>query len=134
MESIITYRYHRRDLDFSEIDHLFADEFYNYLTLHHEQPLSEATAKKQVKWTRQIVKIDMKKKVIANNPLEGFICSGGNKEVQPLELFEVEAIYQKELSIDRIVGVRDAFIFQCFTGFAYQDMYKSEPGKCYPGR
>ena len=127
VEAFIAYRYHRRDLDFCEIDHLFADEFYDYLTLHQQQPLSEVTAKKQVKWTRQIVKIGVKKKVIASNPLEGFICSGGNKEVQPLELFEVEAIYQKELSIDRIAEVRDAFIFQCFTGFAYQDMYNLTP-------
>ena len=85
------------------------------------------TAKKQVKWTSQIVKIGVKKKVIASNPLVGFICSGGNKEVQPLELFEVEAIYQKEFSVDRIAEVRDAFIFQCFTGFAYQDMYSLTP-------
>jgi site-specific recombinase XerD len=127
VEAFIAYRYHRRDLEFSEIDHLFADEFYDYLTLHQEQPLSEVTAKKQVKWTRQIVKIGVKKKVIASNPLEGFVCSGGNKEVQPLELLEVEAIYQKELSIDRIAEVRDAFIFQCFTGFAYQDMYNLSP-------
>ena len=127
VEAFIAYRYHRRDLDFCEIGHLFADEFYDYLTLHQQQPLSEVTAKKQVKWTRQIVKIGVKKKVIASNPLEGFICSGGNKEVQPLELLEVEAIYQKELSIDRIAEVRDAFIFQCFTGFAYQDMYNLSP-------
>ncbi|MCF2446956.1 site-specific integrase [Dyadobacter sp. CY345] len=127
VETFIAYRYHRRDLDFSEIDHMFADEFYDYLTLHQDSPLSEVTAKKQVKWTRQIVKIGVKKKVIASNPLEGFVCSGGNKEVQPLELYEVETIYQKEISIDRIAEVRDAFIFQCFTGFAYQDMYNLTP-------
>lgn len=103
---------------------MFANEFYDYLTLHQDQPLSEATTKKQVKWTRQIVKIGVKKKVIAGNSLEGFICSGINKEVQPLELLEVEAIYQKELSIDRIAEVRNAFIFQCFT---YQDMYNLCP-------
>lgn len=44
---------------------MFVDEFYDYLTLHQEHPLSEVTAKKQVKWTRQIVKIGVKKKVIA---------------------------------------------------------------------
>jgi site-specific recombinase XerD len=59
--------------------------------------------------------------------LEGFVCSGGNKEVMPLELFEVEAIHKKEIDIDRIGEVRDAFIFQCFTGFAYQDMYNLSP-------
>ena len=63
METFIAYRYHRRDLDFSEIDHMFADEFFDYLTLHQYPPLSEVTARKQVKWTRQIVKICVKKKL-----------------------------------------------------------------------
>jgi hypothetical protein len=91
------------------------------------EPLSEVTAQKLVKWTRQIVKTGVKRKVIASNPLEGFVCSGGNKEVLPLEIFEVEAIHKKQIDIDRIGEVRDAFIFQCFTGFAYQDMYNLSP-------
>ncbi|MNY80143.1 hypothetical protein D3C86_2210570 [compost metagenome] len=65
----------------TEIDQCFAKEFYYYLTLHLDEALSEVTAKKLVKWTRQIVKTGVKKKVIASNPLEGFVCSGGNKEV-----------------------------------------------------
>ena len=44
-----------------------------------------------------------------------------------MELYEVEVIFQKEISISRIAEVRDAFIFQCFTGFAYQDMYNLTP-------
>jgi hypothetical protein len=44
-----------------------------------------------------------------------------------LELFEVEKIWYKELNIDRLIKVRDAFVFQCFTGFAYQDIYNLSP-------
>jgi site-specific recombinase XerD len=127
VEAFIRFRYQRRDIEMTEIDQCFAEEFYDYLTLHLDEPLSEVTAKKLVKWTRQIVKIGVKKKVITANPLEGFVCSGGNKEVMPLELFEVEAIHKKQIDIDRIGEVRDAFIFQCFTGFAYQDMYNLSP-------
>ncbi|WP_342086443.1 site-specific integrase [Dyadobacter sp. OTU695] len=127
VEAFIRFRYQRKDIEMAEIDQCFAEEFYDYLTLHLDEPLSEVTAKKLVKWTRQIVKTGVKKKVIPSNPLEGFVCSGGNKEVLPLELFEVEAIHKKQIDIDRISEVRDAFIFQCFTGFAYQDMYNLSP-------
>ncbi|WP_291036688.1 phage integrase SAM-like domain-containing protein [Dyadobacter sp. 50-39] len=122
----IRYRFQRKDLEMAEIDHCFAEEFFDYLTLHLDMPLSEVTAKKLVKWTRQIVKTGVKKKWISSNPMEGFVCSGGSKEVLPLELYEVEAIHNKQIDIDRIGEVRDAFIFQCFTGFAYQDMYNLE--------
>ncbi|HEX5553183.1 MAG TPA: site-specific integrase [Chitinophagaceae bacterium] len=32
-------------------------------------------------------------------------------------------MWQKQISIQRLAEVRDAFIFQCFTGFAFQDVY-----------
>lgn len=35
----------------------------------------------------------------------------------------MQTIWNKEITIDRMSEVRDAFIFQCFTGFAFQDVY-----------
>jgi len=64
---------------------------------------------------------------IAKNPIEKFRCGTEEKEVIPLELYEVEKIWQKKLSSRRLIKVRDAFIFQCFTGFAYQDIYHLSP-------
>jgi site-specific recombinase XerD len=125
--SFLAFRYRAKDIHLTDIDHSFADDFYDFLTLHVPEPLAEITAKKHVKKTRQILKIAIRKKVIASNPLEGFNCSGGDKEVQPLELDQVEAIYRKRLKIQRLDKVRDAFIFQCFTGFAYQDIYNLSP-------
>lgn len=115
------------DVLFSALTDTFAEDFYDYLTLHAPKPLAEVTARKEVKWVRQIVKIGVRKKYISSNPMEGFKCSGGDIEVIPLELFEVEAIYRKEITVQRIAEVRDAFIFQCFTGFAYQDIYNLTP-------
>jgi len=40
-----------------------------------------------------------------------------------LEYFEIEQIWNKQITIQRLVEVRDAFIFQCFTGFAFQDIF-----------
>lgn len=59
--------------------------------------------------------------------MEGFKCSGGDVEVIPLEFWQVEKIQQKQFGVDQISEVRDAFIFQCFTGFAYQDIYDLSP-------
>jgi site-specific recombinase XerD len=125
--TFIRHKYQLEDLAFAEIGHNFAEDFYDYLTLEVENPLAEITAKKEVKWTRQIVKIGVAKKEIPSNPMAGFVCSGGDKEVQPLELYEVDAICRKKLTVQRIIEIRDAFIFQCFTGFAYQDIYDLSP-------
>jgi len=106
-----------------DIEPGFAEDFYDYLTIHTSDPVAEVTAKKHVKRVRQIIKPAVIRKVITANPLDTFNCSAPEKEVQPLEMHQVEAIYRKHLTIPRIIEVRDAFIFQCFTGFAYQDIY-----------
>ena len=56
--------------------------------------------------------------------MEDFKCSGGDLEVIPLEFEQskVERIHRKKLHGERLAEVRDAFIFQCFTGFGCQDI------------
>lgn len=125
--AFIKYHFDRDDIYFSSLPDTVAEDFYDYLTLHVSKPLAEVTARKEVKWVRQIVKIGVKKKFIASNPMDGFKCSGGDVEVIPLEFWQVEKIQQKHFSVERIAEVRDAFIFQCFTGFAYQDIYDLSP-------
>ncbi|WP_229206177.1 site-specific integrase [Dyadobacter fermentans] len=123
ISAFIKFQYKTSDLNFSELSGLFAEELYEYLTLHKSKPLAEVSARKDVKWTRQIVKIGVRKDFITRNPMEGFKCSGGDVEVIPLEFEQVERIHRKKLHVERLAEVRDAFIFQCFTGFAYQDIY-----------
>jgi site-specific recombinase XerD len=123
----IKHHFGSDDLKFSALPDTFAEDYYDYITLEVPKPLAEITARKEVKWVKQIIEIGVKKKYISSNPINGFKCSGGDKEVLPLELYEVEAILKKSLTIDRLAQVRDAFVFQCFTGFAYQDIYNLTP-------
>jgi len=44
-----------------------------------------------------------------------------------LEIELVERLWKKQIKIERLERVRDAFIFQCFTGFACQDIYNLTP-------
>jgi site-specific recombinase XerD len=123
VESFIAHEFKRNDINLSEIKYSFAESFYEYLTVEIDNPLSEATAKKHIKKTKQILKKCVRKGLIANNPIHDFVCGGDETDVVPLELFEVETIYRKQIDIPRLDQVRDAYIFQCFTGFAFQDLY-----------
>ncbi len=111
------------DIQFPDISHDFADEMYDYLTFYAPSQLSNATAKKHIKKLKQIIKIAVKRKILIENPIADFICGGDTNEVIPLEWEEVETIHRKDFSIPRLNEVADTFIFQCFTGFAYQDLY-----------
>lgn len=89
--------------------------------------LAESAAKRQIKHLKLMMKLAVKKKFLFHNPIVDFKCSGGDKEVVPLELHEVRRIHSKNFDIPRLDEVKDAFIFQCFTGFSFQDIYNLSP-------
>ncbi len=111
------------DLELSAIEYSFAQKFFNYLILKRTPLLKEAAAMKQIKNTKQILNIAETNNWISKNPIQRFKCSSEEPEIIPLEIFEVEKLWRKQLTIERLAKVRDAFVFQCFTGFAYQDIY-----------
>lgn len=123
IEEFIIHRYQCRDIELAEIQYSFALNFYDYLTLERKEVLQEAAAKKQIKNTKQVVTYAMDRDWIAKNPIARFKCGGDETDVPPLEYLEVEQLWRKDFHIDRLSEVRDVFIFQCFTGFAFQDVY-----------
>lgn len=130
------FHFRKSDIKLTEIDVTFGECLYRYLTLkrssflkdetnkRRNSNLGEAAAKKQIKNVKQLISIGVDKSIISKNPCEKFRTSGGEKEVQPLELQEVLTIHSKKMPIERLDEVRDLYIFQCFTGFAYKDLFQ----------
>jgi site-specific recombinase XerD len=123
----IVFKFGMKDIGLSEVKYAFSENFYSYLTTEVESPLAKATANKHIKKLKQILEICSTNEWISKNPIKAFKCSGDSSKVIPLELGQVETIYRKEINTERLSEVRDAFIFQCFTGFAYQDVYGLTP-------
>jgi len=119
----ITKTYRTADLDLESIDYSFATKFYKYLTIEREKVIGEAAAKKQIKNTKQLLSIAESKNLINKNPIQKFRCGGDETDVAPLEYEQVYLLWNKKLTILRLEEVRDVFILQCFTGFAFQDVF-----------
>lgn len=119
----IRFKYKREDINLDEIQYSFATNFYKYLTTERSVALQEAAAKKQLKNTKQLMSLAEDNNFLVKNPIQKFRCGGDETDVTPLEFYEVDLIWRKKIAIERLAEVRDAFIFQCFTGFAFQDAY-----------
>lgn len=115
------------DISLSEIRYAFAEDFHDFHTLYAERSISEITSKGYLKKLKQILKGCASRNLISKNPFEDYCCSAKEKTILPLEMYEVQKILNKELPINRLSEVRDAFIFQIFTGFAFQDIYGLTP-------
>jgi site-specific recombinase XerD len=80
------------------------------------------SATKNIKNLIRVINVSISNKWIANNPFKEFSCNYLNPNRMCLTDEEIESLYNKTFTINRLARVRDLFIFQIYTGLAYIDM------------
>jgi len=110
-----------KDIDLELVNKSFASEYVKYLTLYKEEPLQPISAEKKIIHLKAFVDFACDKDWIDKNRLKGFSFNPEETKKKGLEYSEVISIYSKEFQIPRLEKIRDLFVFQCFTGFAYGD-------------
>jgi len=100
----------------------FVSEFEHFLLTKHK--LQNNTAHKYIKNLKKIMNMAVGLDWIPSNPFNQFKCSYHNPEREILTQEELNLIMEKQIFTPRLAEVRDVFIFCCYTGFAYTDVYK----------
>ncbi len=100
----------------------FVSEFEHFLLTKHK--LQNNTAHKYIKNLKKIMNMAVGLDWIPSNPFNQFKCSYHNPEREILTQEELNMIMEKQIFTTRLAEVRDVFIFCCYTGFAYTDVYK----------
>jgi site-specific recombinase XerD len=113
--------YRTEDKPLKELRLAFITEFDHYLIT--VEKLQTNTAHKAIKVVKRVMNIAVTLDWIPSNPFNQFKCTYKNPERIVLTESELEALRLKKLSIPRLDKVRDIFLFQCYTGFAYTDIY-----------
>lgn len=127
LKEFLQFSYGVFDMNLNKIKYSCAFDFYMYLTTEQKKVIKDSAAKNHIKKTKGVLNFAERNNWINKNPLLQFKCGTEEKEIEPLEIIEVEKIWRKKILIRRLAEVRDAFIFQCFTGFAFQDVYALTP-------
>lgn len=113
--------YQKEDIELCEIKYAFVTEFEHYLLT--VDGLQRNTAHKMIKILKTIVDTAVNLEWVQSNPFRSFKCSYKNPERIVLTSLELDKLMNKEISIQRIAEVRDVFLFCCYTGFSYSDVY-----------
>lgn len=132
VESFLQYGYKKTDLPVKEMKPSFAIEFFDYLLLKDPAYISSNTAMKYIKKTRQFISYAKDRGWVKENPLKEFKCKYKQPERPFLTMIELRRIYDKKL-IQRLEEVKDVFLFCCFTGYAYKDVYSLTPDHVFEG-
>ena len=120
LQEFIQWKYNLSDISINKIDYAFVTEFEFYL--RSIKKCNNNTAVKYVRNFRKIIKICLDNDWLDKNPCSRY--EGKMKEVERDFLTEEELnrIYNKQFSSERLNLVKDIFIFSCYTGLAYVDV------------
>lgn len=127
----LKHQFKRTDMQLREIKPSFAADFEHFL-MTHEKGCSN-TAMKYIRILKRILKFAVDQGWLTAHPLASFKCTYKEPARERLTMEEVVTIYTKEFEIERLTEVRDVFIFSCYTGFAYQDVYSLTPDNIITG-
>ena len=123
--SFLKYRYKVSDQSLKSIPLKFAVDLHEYLTLTHS--IGNNAAMKYIKNLKQVIDDAVVQGWLTQNPFESFKCTYVDPERQALTLEEVARVIDHDFANGRLAEVRDVFVFCCFTGFAYQEVYNLRP-------
>lgn len=124
VKAFMQHQYKVDDMPLPEMRLRFVTEFEHFLLTI--QKLQSNTAHKYIKNLKKIMNMSVGLDWIPSNPFNNFRCSYTSPEREILTQEELDQIRFKKISIPRLAEVRDVFVFCCYTGFAYSDIYKFE--------
>lgn len=119
VEQFLKFGYKAGDIELSKITYSFAADFVDYLTT--EQDIGTNTAFKYFKHVKHALKVAVDRGWLAVNPIQGFRSTYVHPERNILDYEELMRLYNKRFSIPRLEEVKDAYLFMCFTGYAFKD-------------
>jgi hypothetical protein len=124
-------QYKVTDLPLKEIKPAIAGDFEHFLVTHEKG--CNNTAMKYIRILKRVLKFAVDQGWFETNPVGRFKCTYVEPFRERLTMEEVMTLYHKEFALERLAEVRDVFLFSCYTGFAYQDVYNLTPDNIVTG-
>lgn len=110
------------DMPLKEMRLAFITEFEHHLLTVDK--IQSNTAHKYIKNLKKIMNMAVGLNWIPANPFNLFKCSYVSTDREILNEEELDIIRLKKITVPRLAEVRDVFVFCCYTGFAYSDVYQ----------
>ncbi len=126
MTEFIAEEFKERDIPLAKLDYSFIVGFENFLRSYTpkagQSKIGNNTAIKHIKRLRRMVTLAYRMEWIDRDPFVNFKMKIDKKERGFLTDFELLSIEDLSSSIERLMVVKDLFVFSCYTGISYVDI------------
>lgn len=126
MLEYILKEYEETDIFLSKLDYGFVIGFEDFLRAYVPKPgqskIGNNTAMKHIKRLRRMVTLAYRMEWLDRDPFVNYKMKIEKKEREFLTSEELQRIEDLNSSIERLVVVKDLFVFSCYTGISYSDI------------
>ncbi|MCT4586342.1 MAG: site-specific integrase [Carboxylicivirga sp.] len=116
-----------RDIPLFQLKYGFITGFEKYLkesdSIIPDRPCSHNTIMKHIERLKKVIHLAVQNEWLEKDPFTQFKPSFIKKEIAYLNELELDRVENKHFSISRLDYVRDLFVFSCYTGLSYSDVY-----------
>ncbi len=122
LKDFIVTKYKIKDIALNKVSFEFLNEFEYYLkSIRH---CGSNSTHKYLKNLGKVIRICLGNGWLLVNPFLNYKPKTKKVHRQVLTNDELQTIYQKQFTIERLQLVKDIFLFSCYTGLAYADVKK----------
>ena len=121
VRNYIDYKFNSDDVELRDLDYDFISGFELYLKTIRN--CNNNSALKYISCLRKVIFRAMDKNIIPTDPFRAFKRKKTKTFKNPLSLLELIALEKQTFATQRLTVIRDIFVFQCYTGLAYIDVY-----------
>lgn len=121
IKDYIFYKYQKKDISLNKLDYNFIEDFDYYLRT--EKSNSQITINKKIQRLKKAIKTAIKQKLLDYNPFEEHKPKQAKTKIIFLTQDELDKLKEKEFQSDILNKVRDCYIFCCYTGLGYSEMF-----------
>ena len=121
ISDFLSYKYNVDDIAFSKINKKFMEDYHSYLLTVRN--FSTYTIQNYVRFLKHTIERAVNKEIIYRNPVKKFFADGRKSSRRWLPREDINTILAKPHSVKNVNKVRNLFLFSCFTGLAYIDIY-----------
>jgi len=129
--SFIAWKYGQIDIEIKSLSFDFVSEFEFWLK--SVRNCNHNSAIKYIGNMRKIVNYCMKTGWLSKDPFFGFKMAKKEVVREYLSEDELTSLANKKFNIDRLGQVRDIFLFSCYTGLAFIDVFQLTPASIAKG-
>jgi site-specific recombinase XerD len=131
VKSFLVYKYKAEDLPVEKVDNYFITEFDFYL--RSRCGCQNNAAVKHLKNLGKVIRICLANRWISFDPFTSHKNTITKTQQVILTQEDITAIWEKDMAIERLRLVRDAFIFCCYTGLSFIDLVELKKSEVVNG-